>query len=257
MKGGADYAKRIKKLFGQLKRAHGKEFPDPPENLVEVLILAVLSQNASDRKARGALQRIIDNSVDMNEFRVTSPSDMPSVLGTEFPDSVNRSKALSAVLNEVFNRENCMDLSKVAQKSKRDARAYFESLPGSSPFVAAYVVLWGLGGHAIPVDDYLAAVLRKEELVDPTADPAEIQSFLERHISASDGRYYATLIRRYAATKTTKAIKALEVQIAPTSEPPVPEEPAAEKTAKSKTKAEKETKPETKTKKKKKTASKM
>jgi endonuclease III len=204
MKGGAGYAKKIKKLFGQLKRAHGLEYPEPPGDLVEVLVLAVLSTNTSDRRARVGLNRIIENTVDINEFRVTSPGDMPSIFGSDYPDSVRRSKALAEILGDVFNRENAMSLVKVADKSKREARDYLESLAGSSPFVAAYVLLWGLGGHAIPVDDHLAAVLRKEEWVDPAAEPAEIQAFLERHIPAAEGKAMATSLRRYAATKSPK-----------------------------------------------------
>lgn len=234
MKGGAGYAKKIKKLFSQLKRTHGQDYPEPPGDLVEILVLAVLSHSTSDRRARVALNQIIENTVDINDFRVTSPGDMPSIFGADYPDSVRRSKALAQILSEVFNRENAMSLAKLADKSKREARDYLESMAGSSPFVAAYVLLWGLGGHAIPVDDHLAAVLRKEEWVDPAAGSAEIQSFLERHIPAADGKAMATMMRRYASMKAPKTSPTVAPQKSESNKASAPQS-APKKTVKAKT----------------------
>ena len=53
------------------------------------------------------------------------------------------------------------------------------------PYVSAQVLLLAFGGHAVPVDESLAALLRDEQVVPPDATVEAIQSFLERQIKAS------------------------------------------------------------------------
>ena len=206
MKQAAEYAKRINRLFNTLRRQHGKVEPPTELNPIEQLILAILARNTSDAKAQLAYHRLRENMVDNNELRVTPPGELAEVLGHELPDPVNKAKALLDALNAVYDRQNAMDLSFLKGMSVRDARDCLRSLTGVDEFAAARVVLLSLGGHAIPVDEHTAYVLRKEDLVGAEATIEEIQAFLERHIHATEGITFSSLIRKYAATKAPKAV---------------------------------------------------
>lgn len=215
MKGGSDYGKLIKKLFNKLKRESSNYTPPEEEDLIDHLLRGILSANVSDTRVRTALRHIKERTVDMNDFRVTPVGDMVEILGKDFPDGREKAVELSRALNGVFKREQGLDLSSARQMGKREAREYLESI--TNPHAAAWTLLYGLGGHAIPVDDQLLAALRKDELVDLDASIREVQAFLERNVSAADAPKFVHVMRKYAAAKaprlkpkpakTTKAAK--------------------------------------------------
>lgn len=206
MKQAAEYAKKVNRLFNTLKKQHGKVEPPTEMNPLEQLILAILARNTSDTKAHAAYHRLRENMVDNNELRVTPPGELADVLGDDLPDTVAKARVLLDALNGVYDRQNAMDLSFLKGMSVRDARDCLRSLSGVDEFAAARVVLLSLGGHAIPIDDHTASVLRREELVSPEATIEEIQAFLERHIHAADTLTFSMLLHRYAATKAPRTV---------------------------------------------------
>jgi endonuclease III len=205
MKHGAEYAKRIKHLYNQLRRQYGK--PQPPDHTdpLEQLILGILARGTTDTKAQGAFRRLRENLVDHNELRVTPCVELAETLGTDLPDVEAKARNLVDALNAIYDRHNVVDLAFLRDKSVRDAREYLRSLPGVDEFAAARVVLYSLGGHAIPVDEGMMQVLRKEELISPDATVAEVQTFLERHVPSSEAAEFSSLLHRYTAGRIPKA----------------------------------------------------
>ena len=69
--------------------------------------------------------------------------------------------------------------------SKREARAYLESLDGIPDFVAKRVLLTVLGGHCFPLDERLLGVLQEAGILDgESAEDASTK--LERAIRAGE-----------------------------------------------------------------------
>jgi endonuclease-3 len=200
MKNGAEYAKRIKRLYHQLLRRYGK--PDPPDHAdpLDQLIVSILSRGTTDAKAHAAYNRLRASVVDYNEMRVTPSVEVADAIGRAYPDADARSRDIVNVLNALYDKRNAIDLAFLRSKPLREAREYLLSLPGVDDFAAARVVLFCLGGHAVPVDGALMNLLRKEECVSPDATLAEVQSFLERHVHATEAAAFATLMHRHAAT---------------------------------------------------------
>ena len=89
-------------------------------------------------------------------------------------------------LQEVFVREYAVAMKSIESKGKKEQRAYLDSMPGMVPYVAASVTLVSFGGHALPVDDKLVALLANEGVCEPDATPAEVESFLLRQVKAGD-----------------------------------------------------------------------
>jgi endonuclease III len=201
MKRGKDYARQIKSLFNRLKRQHGKPQPNEPREPIDELILAILARDTTDAKAETALKYLLDEMVDHNDLRVTPWMDVAVSIAPQVPDAEAKARDIVDAMNGIYDRYNLVDLSALKGSPVREAREALRSLPGVDEFAAARVVLFCLGGHALPIDGSTLGVLRHEKLVAPDATLTEVQSFLERHIPAAEGVSFVMLMRRYVATR--------------------------------------------------------
>ena len=223
MKQGPEYAKRIKKLYRQLLRKYGKPTAADLTEPLDQLLIGVLADGTSQSKAQAAYRKLCQHMVDLNDMRVTPPVELGELIGAQVPLARAKADRIVAALNAIRKRQNVLDLSFLVQRGRREAREYLESLEGVGRAASAGVVLYALGGHAIPVDDLTVYILRKEELVDASADAGEVQSFLERHVSAADGRAFADLLNRYVVSKSARVpIEKLRQLLGPPREKKVP-----------------------------------
>lgn len=194
MKKGTLYAKRVKRRFGQLKQQCGKPDIPEPTSPVEQVILGILSSSASDSKALRAARALRETMVDLNEIRVSTDREVAAVIGLYLNNALTRASALRRALNAIFRKEHAVNLDRLHSLGRREARQYLEDLDGVDACAAASVMLWSLGGHAIPVDQRLFDAMRKEDLVAPSATVAEVQAFLERNINANDAKVFCLLM---------------------------------------------------------------
>lgn len=208
MKCGTEYAKRVRQLFQQFRRQYGKpvlpDYTDPLEHL----IFSILLRDTTESKAQAAWRRLRESVVDQNELRVTPCVEVAETLRPEVPDADTRARQLIHALNAIYDKHSAVDLGFLREKPVREAREYLRSLPGVDEFTAARVVLFGLGGHAVPLDAAMLEMLRKEKAVDPDATREEVQSFLERHIPSQEAAEFFALAHRYAAGRYAKAVSA-------------------------------------------------
>jgi endonuclease III len=165
---------------------------------VRRLAIAVLGREAGDEAGERALDRIFGVMLDWNELRVSSAEEVERAIGNALPNAQERARELVKALHAIYYKENKVSLDRLKTLGRREAKQYLEELDGVDPYAAASVVLWSLGGHAIPVDDRLWKALREADVVHPDANRAEVQAFLERHISASDAKESCVILRSLA-----------------------------------------------------------
>lgn len=201
MRNGTEYAKRVKRLFKQLQPTVKDAETGEPTDPTEQLIFAMLAVSSTPEQAGRAQRRLRERMVDYNELRVSSPAEISAMIRDLVPGSLDRSRALIDTLNAVYQSEHEVDLSRLRSMGIRDAKRYLEELDGVEAYAVASVLLWSLGGHAVPVSDRMLEVLREEEMIDPESDAGEVQSFLERHISASDAKLFCMAMDEYVASK--------------------------------------------------------
>jgi endonuclease III len=199
MKRGTFYAKEVRKVFNRLVREHGRPKQSGLTDPVEQLLLGILSRGTTEHAAVGALKRLREAVVDVNELRVSSPRELLGPLGKEFPGALEKARDINRALNEIFNREHNLELAQLRDRNRRDAKQYLEKLPGADSHTVASVMLLSIGGHAVPVDDYMLAFFQAAELVDAKASREEVEAFLERNTAASDAYAFYVLVRRHAA----------------------------------------------------------
>lgn len=198
MKDSSEYAPRLKKLYNRLKRENGSSAKMEELEPVDALIMACLTETAPETKSRTALNRLRQSYVDFNELRVSRSAEIVEILGKTFPEAEKVAQKIIAVLGEVYERRDSLDLSDLPQGSKREAKAFLESLKTTTPYISARVMLQSIGGHAFPVHRQMMDMLLKEEVVNPNADMAEVQGFLERQISASQIQPTYAVLRKHA-----------------------------------------------------------
>ena len=204
MKNSAAYAKEVKRFFNRLRRSGPKPTTYESDEPLNHLIFAVLSENNSPTRARQALARLLANTIDYNDLRVSTPSELATLIEPDLPDAIDRTTVLVQILGAIYERENAVTLDRFKAKSKRDTRAYLQQLPGMTIYVLAGTMLWGFGEHLIPIDAQTLAVLKKEQLADPDADVGIAQAFLRRQISAGDAKLFTALLKRHVAQKAAR-----------------------------------------------------
>ncbi|MCP4589993.1 MAG: hypothetical protein GY842_04560 [bacterium] len=207
MKRGTAYAQRVQRFYAQVKKRGGPVGVDHTEDPLSCLFLAVLGDETSLSNANRALDKLTTSTVDANEIRVSSPREVAEAIGPHVPNQHACATRLCTVLNSVFSRTNTVNLDLLRSMGKRDAKRWLEELGGVEPYHVASVMLWSLGGHAVPVNSRLLAALRREELVDPGATVAEVQSFLDRHITPAEAKVFCLTMTEFAMRRSAGSSK--------------------------------------------------
>jgi endonuclease III len=199
MKHGTAYAKRLKRFYGRIKRVDCPPEMIEPADPLEQLVLAILGLDSSRAQASRALDKLLAGMVDFNEIRVSPARQVAQLIAPHVPDSLGCASRLCSVLNAVFNSLNTLRLDILKNLGKREARARLEKLDGIDPYTVASVLLWGLGGHAVPVNNRMLDALRRDDIVEPNSPTAEVQAFLERHISPAEAKTFCLSLDHYSA----------------------------------------------------------
>lgn len=215
MKDGTAYAKRVKQAFSA-QRKKSKQ-GDPPEfaNLVECLAIGVLSRGMGIDRARRAMARALDVMAGWNEVRVSTPVEVIRDAGSGLSGREEDVERMIQALDSVYDREHILSLERLQSIGRREAKQFLEALAGVDDHAQAFVLLWGLGAHAIPVDDALLAALHQADLVHPEATRGEIQSFLERNIPAAKGKDFALVMSDFSPPASKKKASAKKKTKAP------------------------------------------
>lgn len=202
-----DIGKKLTELLKKLKTTD-VELPIPPDPVSQV-VLGFLQWNVGVRRADIAYATITSSLVDHNELRVTPVDQIVELIGEDYPNAQERVVRMLQVLNAIYVREHAVSLDRVATQTKKEQRLYLDTLPGMPAYVAATVMLICFGGHAVPVDEKLAALLAAEGVID-FRPPAEVESALLRQIKADDALEAHVLLQQWSDSKRFPAQRTLD-----------------------------------------------
>lgn len=193
----------------------------PQDELIHELVFSMLLWESSLTHAIRAMEAIRAELADYNELRVCFPEELSTIIGTRYPQSLDRCERLIASLNAIFQRQQELSLTTLHDMPKRDARQYLATLDGMPAFVAARVTLISLGGHAFPLDGLLMKYLTQENILTGTATQDEHMNRLERAVRAADSRRLYGMIEYWADRKrnTSSALDEFDAQTAQVSKP--------------------------------------
>lgn len=201
MKHGTMYGIRLKTAYHRLRASVAAPRIPEPDDPLRRLAVAILGVSSNDEEAARALDQAFSTLVDWNEMRVSSAFELHKAMGNSLPQGLPRCQQLIFVLQSIYEREHRVSLDRLKTLGRREVRQYLEELRGMDEYAAAAVILWSLGGHAVPVNDRLWAALREVELVHPEATREEVQAFLERHVSATQAKEFCLVMRSFTPSK--------------------------------------------------------
>lgn len=196
-----------KKLAALLKRLDSSYKPEdpPPRDPTLQLVAAFLQWEGTRKQAEEAVGRLMSEMVDVNDLRVSFDQEILALLGDDYPLAEQRVARMREALNEIYVREHATEMRSIAEKGKKEQRAYLDSLPGMVPYVAAEVTLLAFGGHAMPVDQKLIERLAEEEIIDADAqDPQYVENVLLRLVRAEEALHTHLLLQAWADERFTR-----------------------------------------------------
>jgi endonuclease III len=204
MKNSKEYGVKLDKFFRSVKsgqKVKPAEFADP----IDAMIYGLISESATERHAKKIFKNLQGHFIDYNDLRVSRCEEIQEILEDFTPKGEQVAANLTKVLSAVFDKYDGMTLKTIDAQGKRQAKKEMEELPGATRFAVNFCFLAALEGHAIPLTESMLQFLKEHELVDIENTQEEIETFLERHISASHGWEFYELLRQAAETGGKKA----------------------------------------------------
>jgi endonuclease III len=191
------YAKKFTALIKKLCKAY------KPTDVIQLepttqIIISFMEWNATNAMAIEAHDLLMQSMVDLNDVRVSLPQEIVGIIGQDYPLAEERACRMHETLNELFNREHDIIITSLKGKNKKQIKSYLETFPGITPYVIAQILLLSYGGHAVPVDDHMLALLKDEQVVHEDCTLAEAESFCERHIKAAEALHCHLAMRAWA-----------------------------------------------------------
>jgi hypothetical protein len=209
MKNTSQYSLKIKKLFSAFKKSGEKPKKPVYEDIVEAIVFASLCQNAPELAAKAALKKIQSHFVDNNDLRVARMIEIAEVIGSEITNPEHTALTIISLLNSMFQKYDCLTPENFGGTGKKNAKEILEKLNGMTDFIRNFVSLTALNAHTIPLTGKMIEYLKTYNLVDPQWDNAQLASFIEKQISASDAYAFYSFIRHDSEMVNPKAVQIL------------------------------------------------
>lgn len=194
----AERQKLVAKLHKVLKSHYQPRLPDTSRPLLEQVLFACCLENAEYEAAEKAFTRLLENSFDLNEVRVTTVAELAEVL-TGLPDPSRAALSLRRALQAVFESTYSFSLEHAKKHSVSHGVKTLESLQALTPFVQVYITATTLGGHGVPLDQggltalYLTGVISLDEYEQGVAPG------LDRLVAKKVGKEFSSLLHQFGA----------------------------------------------------------
>jgi endonuclease III len=178
------------------KRYEPPEITDRP--VLEHFLYAICREGASREEADQAYHCLQDSFFDWNELRVSSAREVEEAI-SGLPASEDKANRLISFLQEVFETTFSFDLELLHKKGLKQAAKQLGRYQAATDYIVAWVIQHSLGGHAIPIDEPCARVLRQLGLLEPEEENTDsIRSSLEHLVPKSRGALFVEVMTAMA-----------------------------------------------------------
>ena len=191
-------AAKLQKFHKALKKGFTAIKPPTDRTILEHLIYACCLENATYLAADEAFARLQETYLDWNEVRVTTVTELAECVSC-LKDPEEAARRVKNTLHSVFETYYSWDLEFLKKENLGQAIKKLQSYKAISPFVVAYVVQNGLGGHSIPIDDAALVILYACEVIDENELRKKEVPGLERAIPKNKGVEFGSLLHQISA----------------------------------------------------------
>src|SRR2546423_1839777 len=133
MKNATKHAEELKSLQRRLVKEY-KPDERPTLEPLTALVRGAMSFDVPEGKVDDAMRAIGREFVDLNELRVATELEVQELLGPRYPQIERRVKLITIALNNIFEREHTLNLGRLGELSRRDARNFLREIPEMHPF---------------------------------------------------------------------------------------------------------------------------
>lgn len=212
----------VPKLHKVLKGHYKPIVANTGRPMLEQVLFACCLENAHHHAAEKAFSRLLENSFDLNEIRVTTVAELAETL-QGLPDPSRAALALRRVLQGVFESTYSFSLDQARKHSLAHGIKTLEHLHGIPPFVVQHVAATALGGHVVALDLgafsalYLTGIISREEYdagkvagldrLIAKKQVLEFNSLLHQFGADVVGSLHGTLVKKILQAVNPEAIK--------------------------------------------------
>lgn len=193
----APLRRRLLRVYDHLHRRYGPQRWWPARSRFEVVVGAILTQNAAWRNAGRAIARLRGAGVlDLRAVVAMPPARLAALLR---PSGTFRVKArrLRAFAQHVA-RHRGGRIGRLLALPLPALRAELRGIAGIGPETADAIALYAAGRPIFVVDAYTRRILARHRLVPPDSDYAAVQTLLMAHLPhdpALFNEFHALLVR--------------------------------------------------------------
>lgn len=174
-----DAERAIPKLIAQLGKQYGKSAPpEPTEESLEHLILLILLERTSERRAERALKQLRARFVDWNEVRVSAAFEIDEAI-KDVEDARTKAERIRRILEGIFAKQNVLSLKDLDDMPPEKALRYLSSIDGIAWKDAAQLMLAHYDHPVLPVDEGVARVASRIGLCPESNSIQETRKALE------------------------------------------------------------------------------
>jgi len=176
-------SEKSRSILNKLARKHRGFTPLEP---IELLISAVLQENADDPFAVPAIEALRQAFVDWNEVRVARIAELARVM-QDVPNPEARARRLRETLNALFDLRGSMDLLFLKEVKPAEGRRHLLELNADLPRPLVALILFALSpGTTIPISVDALRLARKSQLVSRSGSKLALQKALLAELSSEE-----------------------------------------------------------------------
>ena len=153
-------SRRIGAVSARLRRAQGAFRPKPVMDVLDELVMTVLSQHTSDVNSSRAFAGLKERFSSWEEVVEAPVSELAHSIRSGGIAQVKAGR-IQQILREIEAREGRLSLDRLSEISDDEVDAYLCSLPGVGPKTAACVMVFSMGRAAFPVDTHVHRVVKR------------------------------------------------------------------------------------------------
>lgn len=206
----------LTKLLTLLGKSYDSQLPKEL-SVLDHLLLGVIQEGMGFTSAIDAHQKLVTAFHDLNELRVSHVDEVTEALDPTVPERASKAKRILQILQFVFETTYSYDLEQMKKKPLKQAQKQLSKIQGTNPFIVNAVVQRSLGGHALPVDQGMASVLRLLQIIEEEETNEQLQATLEHLIPKAKGLSFCVQLSELAFEGQKKQKTVLKDIIPPPS----------------------------------------
>jgi len=201
-----EHSALMRRVLAKLEQHYGKPKRRVPENLLEEILCAILSQGTTQDKARKAFQRLKNAMEDWNEVRVSTLEEIVEIIPA-FSKEVKKARQIRALLVCLFLTQNTLDLDFLLAWPPDKVDKYLRELDCLDGAVVDQIMLEYFGRQSLPVNEDLLRVAKRVGILDAAVRREQASTELENIVPATRMfPFYVLMTRLGVETCTARSV---------------------------------------------------